>query len=78
MATDCPVSQHAALIETIWKISKTAWGLEIECDRITPQQTTCTEMCCQPVRKAVGVVMTLCPEGEGCAFVEPTALKFDW
>ena len=78
VATDCPVSQHAALIETIRKILKTAWRLEIECDCISPQQTTCTGLCCQPVRKAVVVVMTLCPEGEGCTFVEPAALKSNW
>ena len=78
IATDCPRTNQAALVETIRTIHKTAWGLEVECDCVTPQQTRCTGGCCSPGRTAVGVVMTLCPPREGCAFSEPVALKPDW
>ena len=78
VATDCPTTRQVALIETIRTILKTTWGLEVECDCISPHQTRRTGQCCGPVRKAVGVVMTLCPPGEGCAFSKPAALKRDW
>ena len=69
VATGCPRARQAALIETIRTILKTAWCLEVECDCISPQQATCTAQCCGPVRKAVDVVMTLCPPpGEGMRF----------
>ena len=78
LATDCPVANHAALVEHIRHVLKTAWNVEVECDCIGPRQKQCTGNCCAPVRKAVGVVMAVQPPGEGCAFVEPAALKPDW
>ena len=44
IAMYCQATQHAALIETIRKKLKTALGLEIECDCMAPQQTTCTRV----------------------------------
>ena len=78
IATDSPHSKQVSLIQKIHDILKAAWGLEVECDCITPQQAQRTGHCYAPVRKAMGVVMTLHPAGEGCAFVEPAALNPDW
>ena len=78
VATQCATTRQASLIETIRTILKTAWGLEVECYCISPQQASCTGQCCGPIRKAVGVVMTLSPLGEGCAFTEPAALRPYW
>ena len=75
IATDCPEAKQAALIENIRTIVKIAWGLEVECDCITPQQNKCTRCCCGPVRKAVGVVMTLCPQGRDVPSVNQRRLN---
>ena len=45
IATNCPHSKQASLIQKIHDILKAAWGLEVECDCITPRQTTCTGVC---------------------------------
>ena len=57
---------------------KRCWNVEVECSCITQAVTKCTGKCCNPVTKAVGVVMVLPGTDRHTTFAEPAALGDNW
>ena len=67
------------MVQTVRRVLKASWDVEVDRDCITKKVRICTGSCCNSVTKVVGVVMVLGSEElVGTAFAEPAALTSEW
>ena len=78
VATDASPAKRSTVVQMVREVLSDCWRLEVDCECISKKISRCTGHCCQPVTKAVGVVMVLNSENGGTAFAEPVAPTSTW